>query len=131
MASSLSPKHSQTHRPTNKACPPNVKLMHRLSKATSLESKWHLFQREYARFRKIVLTLQEQGTYLDPRGRFQYTLETLNYMQRWGTIYCHFFGRVEYELDTAGASAGRLMVVIRAYREAQALFIKDTLQTIL
>jgi arginyl-tRNA--protein-N-Asp/Glu arginylyltransferase len=125
------PKHLLVRRSTNKVCPPNVKLMHRLAKATSQDSKWHLFRREYTRFHKIVLTLQEQGTYLDPRGRFQYTPETLQYMQRWGTIYCHFFGRVEYELDSAGASVGRIIVVIKAYREAQALLTKDTLHTIL
>lgn len=122
----LSPRRS-----TNKVCPPNVKLMHRLSKAQNVDSKWHLFQREYNRFHKIVLTLQENGTYLDPRGRFQYTPQTIQYMQRWGTIYCHFFGRMEYELDSGGASSGRIIVVIRAYREAQALLTKDTLHTIL
>jgi hypothetical protein len=127
---SIVAKQNDVRKSTNKVCPPNVKLMHRLAKAPTIESKWHLFKREYARFRNIVLTMQEQGTYLDPCGRFQYTQETLNYMHRWGTIYCHFFGRVEYELDTAGVSPGRMIVVIKAYREAQALFTKDTLQTI-
>lgn len=114
-------------RPTNKAYPPSVKLMYRLSKATTPEAKWHLFQQEYRRFHKVVITLQEKGTHLDPRGRFQYTPETIAYMHRWGTIYCHFFGRLEYELDNAGAPPGRMIVVIKAYRESQSLFCKDVL----
>lgn len=113
--------------PTNKAYPPSAKLMHRLSKATTPEAKWRLFQQEYKRFHKVVLTLQEKGTHLDPRGRFQYTRETILYMHKWGTIYCHFFGRVEYELDNLGATPGRMIVVIKAYREAQSLFSRDVL----
>lgn len=125
--------HKETHkrRATNKSTAPSVKLMYQLSKATTLEAKWKLFQREYMRFHKIARTLLEQGTYFDPSGKYKFTPATLIYMNKFGTIYSHFFGRLQYEMDCMEAPAGRMILVDNAQREAQALLNKPSSNTLI
>jgi hypothetical protein len=105
--------------------------MYQLSKATTQDAKWKLFQREYMRFHKIARTLLEQGTYFDPSGKYTFTPATVTYMNRFGTIYCHFFGRLQYELDILESPAGRMILVDRANREAQALLNNSPSNTLI
>lgn len=79
------------------AHPANIALHHRLSKTPDTASAWRLFEREFERFQQIIKTCHE-SIVMDERGRPRITPDASNMLNKFGTIYTHFFAAVSLKI---------------------------------